>query len=200
MAGLKISELEEAVVANNGDFFPFVTGGVTKRITVKNLLSQGSDVYTTVNTNSANWSGGYTWVRNNSAAATFTTSVSAPALRGTHYGDGTNLTNIQSSNIVVPVVSTGDISSYVITSADHGKSIFLNNNTSPLTVNVNSNLFNGFTCEIIQNGTNSVTFVAGAGITLNSFGNATKLGGQWSAARLIQVSNSTFHLAGNLQY
>jgi hypothetical protein len=40
-----------------------------------------------------------TWVRSNSADATFTSSVSAPALSGTFYGDGSNLTGINVSQI-----------------------------------------------------------------------------------------------------
>ena len=71
-------------------------------------------VYTNVNQNSSttwnyqgtdlknlssDWVGGnsaYTWVNSNSDVATFITSVSAPSLSGTHYGDGSKLSGILS--------------------------------------------------------------------------------------------------------
>jgi hypothetical protein len=45
--------------------------------------------------------GGNTWVQANSATATFTTSVSAPSISGTHYGDGSQLTGITGGNSAV---------------------------------------------------------------------------------------------------
>jgi hypothetical protein len=49
-----------------------------------------NSVYTNVNSNSANWQGTHSWVRSNSANATFET-ISALSLSGVFYGDGSNL-------------------------------------------------------------------------------------------------------------
>jgi hypothetical protein len=49
-----------------------------------------NSVYTNVNSNSANWQGAHSWVRSNSANATFLT-ISALSLSGVFYGDGSNL-------------------------------------------------------------------------------------------------------------
>jgi hypothetical protein len=91
------------------------TGGSSTTDTgVRALTANWQNTYTTVSANSATtwnyqgtdlknlssgWIGGnsaYTWVNTNSAIATFTTSVSAPALSGIHYGDGSKLTGIAS--------------------------------------------------------------------------------------------------------
>jgi hypothetical protein len=89
--------------------------------------------YTTVSSNSANWQSVYTTYKTNSANyatinfvnssflpasggnltgsitgtyATFTSSVCAPSLSGTHYGDGTNLTGVIHTQYVPPSAAT----------------------------------------------------------------------------------------------
>jgi hypothetical protein len=117
---------------------------------------------------------------------------------GAIYGDGTYLTNIQSSNIVVPVTNSADISTYTLQSTDHGRTIFFNNNTALLNLNITNSFFNGFTCEIVQNGSQPILVTPGSGITVNSYGGALKSAGQFAAFRVIQVAANTYHVAGNL--
>jgi len=52
---------------------------------------------TDVSNVSGNWQTAYTWVSTNLANATFTSSVSAPSLSGTHYGDGSKLSGISTT-------------------------------------------------------------------------------------------------------
>jgi hypothetical protein len=65
-----------------------------------------ASVYTTVKTYSSDWQNTTSWVKNNSASATFTISVSAPSLSGTHYGDGSKLTGISSGSSISSTVSS----------------------------------------------------------------------------------------------
>ena len=67
-------------------------------LTVETLSANLIGNVTSVNGDSNQWSNTYTWVKTNSATATFTASISAPSLSGTHYGDGSRLTGINVSN------------------------------------------------------------------------------------------------------
>jgi hypothetical protein len=51
---------------------------------------------------------------------------------------------------------------------------------------------------VIQAGTGQVTFVAGSGTTLNSFGNLLRTAGQHAPASLIRVASGMYNLSGNL--
>jgi hypothetical protein len=82
--------------------------------------------YSSVNGLSANWSNSYTWISSNSARATFTTSISAPSLSGTFYGDGSKLTGIVSPvGIYLPLSGgtlTGDLTTTGVVYASSGNS------------------------------------------------------------------------------
>jgi hypothetical protein len=70
--------------------------------------------------------------------------------------------------------------------------------SSAVTVTVPSTLAAGFSCMIIQAGTGRVTFVAGSGATLNSFGNLLSTAGQHAPASLMRVASGVYNLSGNL--
>ena len=67
-----------------------------------------------------------------------------------------------------------------------------------VTVTVPSTLTAGFSCMVIQAGAGQVTFAAGSGTTLNSFGALLKTAGQHAPASLIRVGSGVYNLSGNL--
>jgi hypothetical protein len=98
-----------------------------------------------------------------------------------------------------PSLSVVDNSSNTITLTT------LNNNriirctaSSAVTITVPSSLPAGFSCMVIQGGTGQITFQAGAGATLNSFGSLLRTAGQHAPASIMRVAGSTYNLSGNL--
>ena len=67
-----------------------------------------------------------------------------------------------------------------------------------VTVTVPSTLAAGFSCMVIQAGAGQVTFAAGSGTTLNSFGALLRTAGQHAPASLIRVATGVYNLSGNL--
>jgi hypothetical protein len=51
---------------------------------------------------------------------------------------------------------------------------------------------------IIQSGTGRVTFVAGSGATISSFGNLLATAGQHAPASLMRIASGVYNLSGNL--
>lgn len=72
------------------------------------------------------------------------------------------------------------------------------NNAAAITVTVTPDLANGEPCTFIQSGAGPVTFVAGAGVTLNASGGDLTLSGIWSACTLIKRSANNYVLIGDL--
>jgi hypothetical protein len=70
--------------------------------------------------------------------------------------------------------------------------------SSAVTITVPSTLAAGFSCMVIQAGTGRVTFVAGSGATINSFGNLLATAGQHAPASLMRVASGVYNLSGNL--
>jgi len=102
--------------------------------------------------NSNQWNSAYTWVNTNSAAATFVTSISAPALSGTFYGDGSRLTGISATGFIFPnnLTVTSSISAPALSGTFYGDG-------SKLTGIVTNKLNNGTTQVILcSNNTLSV--------------------------------------------
>lgn len=86
---------------------------------------------------------------------------------------------------------------YTLVAADNGVTITFNN-PSPITVTVPSGLGENFWCNLVQIGAGQVTIAAGAGATVNSYGQQKKLVGQYADAGLWAYSADTFHLSGLL--
>jgi hypothetical protein len=70
--------------------------------------------------------------------------------------------------------------------------------SSAVTLTVPSTLAAGFSCMVIQSGAGRVTFQAGSGATLNSFGNLLATAGQHAPASLMRVASGVYNLSGNL--
>jgi parallel beta-helix repeat protein len=70
--------------------------------------------------------------------------------------------------------------------------------SSAVTITVPSTLAAGFSCMVIQAGVGRVTFQAGSGATINSFGNLLATAGQHAPASLIRVGAGAYNLSGNL--
>jgi hypothetical protein len=70
--------------------------------------------------------------------------------------------------------------------------------SSAVTITVPSTLAAGFSCMVIQAGTGRVTFQAGSGATINSFGNLLATAGQHAPASLMRVASGVYNLSGNL--
>jgi hypothetical protein len=52
--------------------------------------------------------------------------------------------------------------------------------------------------DFIQDGSGQVTFAAGSGVTLQSFGSLVKTAGQYAAATVECVASGQYRLIGNL--
>jgi hypothetical protein len=82
------------------------------------------NTYTTVTANSGSWNSAYTFANTNSAAATFTTSLSAPLISAVYfYGDGSNLKNL-------PTVGGGGTTAGALLSTLNGNFTALNANVT----------------------------------------------------------------------
>jgi len=87
---------------------------------------------------------------------------------------------------------------YTLLSTDDGRIITMNNGSS-ITVTVPTGLNIGFNTTVIQLGAGQVTFATGVGSpTLNSYGSAQKITGQYGAASIISYASNSYNLAGTL--
>ncbi|MDR7147059.1 hypothetical protein [Rhizobium sp. BE258] len=66
------------------------------------------------------------------------------------------------------------------------------------TVTIPSSLPEGFSCGFVQAGAGQVTFVAGAGATVNSQSGLLKTAAQWAVGGMSSLSAGTFLLYGGL--
>ena len=87
--------------------------------------------------------------------------------------------------------------SITISDADNNRIVRCTAATA-VTVTVPSTLATGFSCMVIQAGAGQVTFAAGSGTTLNSFGSLLRTAGQHAPASLIRVGSGVYNLSGNL--
>ena len=95
-------------------------------------------------------------------------------------------------------VNTQTGTTYTLLSTDDGRIITMNNGSS-ITVTVPTGLNVGFNTTVIQLGAGQVTFATGVGSpTLNSYGSAQKITGQYGAASIISYASNSYNLAGTL--
>jgi hypothetical protein len=106
--------------------------------TVSSLSSNWSNVYNNVNLLSGNWSNSSSWVNANSANATFTISVSAPAISGTFYGDGSFLTGVSASKLAPNVVISNSLSTVSISAVTFYTNTLNSDQWNSVYTNVNS--------------------------------------------------------------
>jgi hypothetical protein len=98
-----------------------------------------------------------------------------------------------------PSLTIADNSATAITLADTDNNRVIRcTASSAVTITVPSTLAAGFSCMIIQSGTGRVTFQAGSGATINSFGNLLATAGQHAPASLMRLASGVYNLSGNL--
>lgn len=98
-----------------------------------------------------------------------------------------------------PSLTIADNTATAITLADSDNNRVVRcTSSSAVTITVPSTLAAGFSCMVIQAGAGRVTFVAGSGTTLNSFGNLLATAGQHAPASLMRVASGVYNLSGNL--
>jgi len=87
---------------------------------------------------------------------------------------------------------------YTFLSTDNGD-ILTHDNSSGCTFTIPSGLPVGYSTTVIRlNSAGTVRFVAGSGVTMNSFASATTLAGQHASASLISYSTNIYNLSGNV--
>ncbi|MBU6170602.1 MAG: hypothetical protein KGQ87_03795 [Verrucomicrobia bacterium] len=98
-----------------------------------------------------------------------------------------------------PSLTINDNANTAITLADSmNNTVVRCTSSTAVTITVPSTLAAGFSCMVIQAGTGRVTFAAGSGATLNSFGNLLSTAGQHAPASIMRVGNGIYNLSGNL--
>jgi hypothetical protein len=84
--------------------------------------------------------------------------------------------------------------SYTLTSADNGKVVTLNN-SSAITLTINTGLGDGFNCLIVQKGAGQITMVGTA--TRINRQNHTKTAGQYAVVSIVNIGNEQVIVAGD---
>lgn len=88
---------------------------------------------------------------------------------------------------------------YVVVNGDLDGNVFHEqNNAAANTVTVNNTLTGAEPLTVMQTGAGQTTFVAGAGVTINSAGGLLALSGQYSSGTLIPVGSNVYRLVGDL--
>jgi hypothetical protein len=86
---------------------------------------------------------------------------------------------------------------YTLLAGDNGKIITIDSPTD-VAVTVNSSLFAGFNCMIVQLGAGAVSFTA-SGVTISNRSSFTKTAGRYAIATLISPTTNMFISAGDMQ-
>jgi hypothetical protein len=84
--------------------------------------------------------------------------------------------------------------SYTLTSADNGKVVTLNN-SSPITLTINTGLGGGFNCLIVQKGLGQIS-IAGNATIINRQGH-TKTAAQYSVISIVNIGSDNLIIAGD---
>jgi len=113
------------------------------------------------------------------------------------YIEGTGLASSASSLITSKAMGTGN---YTLVASDHGK-ILVKTGASATTLTTPQSLGPGFWCYVFNNGSNSCTFTAAGGTSIESIGstpNAPVLPVNGGRAKVITRSTDTFTIAGDI--
>lgn len=121
---------------------------------------------------------------------------------GTTFGGNVTTTNINAQYANVAAFRNTTLTSnntYVLSPSDSGTVIFYNN-SQPVFINVNSNLFVGFRTVVTQVNSGSVTFRVGPNVIMNPrIGTLNQITGIWASASLACYGANTFILDGSIQ-
>jgi hypothetical protein len=79
----------------------------------------------------------------------------------------------------------------------NGSTLLLNAATA-ITVTIAKGLSSSFVCSVVQMGAGQVGFVAGSGVTLNSYSNYKHIAGQYASATVQAVAQDSYIVAGTL--
>jgi hypothetical protein len=121
-------------------------------------------------------------------------------------GDVLSAANINSitdgvNDIAFGVFNTQTATTYTLALADVAKVVTLSNASAiTLTVPPNSSVAFPVGTQIVlaQLGAGQVTIAPGSGVTLNSFGTALKVAGQYGVATCLKTATDTWLVFGNL--
>lgn len=94
-------------------------------------------------------------------------------------------------------VPTAKTASYTAVAADNGALVQFNS-SSAVTFTFSTAIPVGGRVEVIQTGAGALSVAAGAGLTLQSYLNYTKLAGQHAWAAVVRLNAGTAGLVGNL--
>ena len=83
---------------------------------------------------------------------------------------------------------------YTVAASDNGKVVVLDN-SSAVTVDIDTGLPAGFNCSFIQKGAGQVSFAGTA--TVNNRQSHTKINGQYGVASIVAYATDTYILAGD---
>lgn len=121
---------------------------------------------------------------------------------GTSFGGSITATGISAQYVNATTLSVSTLTTggtYVLSQKDSGTVIYYNN-SQPLFVNVNSNLYVGFRTVVTQVNSGSVTFRAGPNVLLNTrTGTLNQIAAVWSSASIVGYAPGAFILDGNIQ-
>ncbi len=109
---------------------------------------------------------------------------------------GNYLTSVNSA-MVTGVIDNTKTTSFSLANADNGEIITINSSVA-INVTIPSGLLTGFNTMIVQLGTGVITFVAGSGVTIRSFGGFVNTAGQNAAVSITNIAQNQYHLGGNL--
>jgi hypothetical protein len=84
-----------------------------------------------------------------------------------------------------------------LSSLYNGK-VVVSNNGSASVITIASGLPSGFSCQVIQNSSGSLTFTGAAGVSMNSYGGLTQIAGRYGSAAIQYTAANSYVLAGNL--
>jgi hypothetical protein len=109
--------------------------------------------------------------------------------------------NFTSTGTIKPERATLTTSATSVTlDISHAGTVLIVTNASPITVTLPtaSSVGVGYNVMVIQGGAGAITFAAGAGNTLNSFGSLVTSAGQHAAAGIVCTASNIYNLSGNL--
>jgi hypothetical protein len=131
---------------------------------------------------------------------TLSVSASAPAISGAHYGDGSQLLNLNSKNILTSVSPIAD-NSYTLTLSDANTVLTFNNGSSitlQIPTNSSVNFPNGTQILIVQLDAGQVSITAVSGVTLLSVSGKVTTSFTNSIASLVKLDTDTWIVGGDV--